>query len=54
MMISQSMPLTDGLMILRYLFGIRGENLSLDALSPNADRTATNELEEYLQSLIDQ
>ena len=46
--------LTDGLLILRYLFGIRGENLSLNALSPNAERTATNELEEYLQSLIDQ
>ena len=46
--------LTDGLLILRYLFGIRGENLSSDALSPNAERTAIGELEEYLQSLINQ
>ena len=44
--------LTDGLMILRYLFGIRGESLSSNALSPNAERTIVRELEEYLQSLI--
>ena len=46
--------LTDGLLILRYLFGIRGENLISDALSPNAERTATGELEEYLQALLNQ
>ena len=46
--------LTDGLLILRYLFGIRGENLSSNALSPSAERTAVSELEEYLQSLINQ
>ena len=46
--------LTDGLLILRYLFGIRGENLSTNALSPSAERTAVSELEEYLQSLINQ
>ena len=46
--------LTDGLLILRFLFGIRGENLSSNAISPNAGRTTVKELEEYLQSLTNQ
>ncbi len=46
--------LTDGLLILRFLFGIRGENLSSDALSPNAERNTVRELEEYLQALTNQ
>ena len=46
--------LTDGLLILRFLFGIRGENLSSNALAPNAGRTTVRELEEYLQSLTNQ
>ena len=46
--------LTDGLLILRFLFGIRGENLSSNALAPNAGRTTVRELEDYLQALTNQ
>jgi len=40
--------LTDGLMLLRYLFGLRGENLVVGAISANATRTNQEMVEEYI------
>jgi hypothetical protein len=44
--------LTDGIMILRYLFGIRGDALIQNALSPNATRTTAAAIEAYIQTLL--
>ena len=43
--------LTDGLLVLRYLFEIRGEPLISGVLSPDADRTQASEIEAYLSQL---
>ncbi|MEO8135454.1 MAG: hypothetical protein ABI831_15910 [Betaproteobacteria bacterium] len=44
--------LTDGLMIIRYLFGLRGNSLIAGAIGPNATRTQAAAIEAYIQSLI--
>ena len=43
--------LTDGLLILRYLFGLRGDSLIAGALSEGSDRSTVNQIEEYMASL---
>ena len=43
--------LTDGLMALRYLFGLRGAGLTANALSPTATRTEPVAIAAYLDSL---
>ena len=43
--------LTDGLLLLRYLFGLRNAQLTANALAVNATRTGP-QIEAYLQSLI--
>ena len=43
--------LTDGLLILRYLFRFSGESLVSDALSSDAQRTAPEEIRSYLDNL---
>ena len=43
--------LTDGLLILRYLFELNGEPLVSDVISINAQRTLPEEIELYLDSL---
>jgi hypothetical protein len=43
--------LTDGLMILRYLFSLRGDTVTSDALGPNPQRT-TAQINAYIQSLM--
>lgn len=43
--------LTDGLLILRYLFELNGESLVSDVISINAQRTLPEEIELYLDSL---
>ena len=43
--------LTDGLLILRYLFKFSGESLVSDALSSDAQRTAPEEIRSYLDNL---
>lgn len=43
--------LTDGLMVLRYLFGLRGAGLTANALSPTATRTEPVAIAAYLDSL---
>ena len=45
-------PLTDGLLIIRYLFGLRGAALMQGALASGATRTTSMQLEDYLQSLV--
>jgi hypothetical protein len=40
--------LTDGLLLLRYLFGLRGENLISGAISSDATRTTKEQIEQYL------
>jgi hypothetical protein len=43
-------PLTDGVLVMRYLFGLRGDALVADALGQGATRTPA-EIEAHLQSL---
>lgn len=42
---------TDGLLLLRYLFGLRGESLVAGALGVDATKTAA-QIEQYIQSLM--
>jgi hypothetical protein len=44
-------PLTDGLLIIRYLFGLRGDALVLNAVGAGAMRN-TEQIEAYIQSLM--
>ena len=44
--------LTDGLMLLRYLFGLRGDSITTDAISPNAERTSYEAIEAYLETYM--
>lgn len=44
--------LTDGLMILRFLFGLRGDALIDGAVAPDAARKFAPEIEAYLQNLM--
>ena len=41
--------LSDGLIILRYLFGIEGDTLIADTISPDATRTSIEEVTAYLE-----
>ena len=45
-------PLSDGLLILRYLFGIRGEDLINDVVRDGATRATAAEIEEYLAKMV--
>ena len=45
-------PLTDGLLVLRYLFNFRGNTLINNAIGNNATRTAAPDIEAYLQSIM--
>jgi hypothetical protein len=44
--------LTDGLMLLRYLFGLTGASLIDSAVAAGAERTTAADIEAYIQSLI--
>ena len=44
--------LTDGLLIIRYLFGLRGSALIANALDPLATRKTATEIETYIQTLM--
>jgi len=44
--------LTDGLLIVRYLFGLRGTSLIAGAVDPLATRKTAQEIEAYIQTLI--
>ena len=45
-------PLTDGLLLIRYLFGLREASLISGAIAPNAARTTAPDIENYIQSLM--
>ena len=42
--------LTDGLILLRYAFGLRGDNLVSGAISSDATRTLATDIEAYIES----
>ena len=44
-------PLTDGLLVLRYLFGIRGTTLISGVVATNATRTTVTDIEAYLSKM---
>jgi hypothetical protein len=44
--------LTDGLMVLRYLFGLRGQGLISNGTASDAMRTEADDIEAYIQSLM--
>ena len=50
----QSDALTDGLLVIRYLFGLRGNALISGAVAASATRKTAAEIETYLQSLMPQ
>ena len=43
--------LTDGLLLQRYLFGLRGQAMLANAVGQNARRATSAEIEQYIQSL---
>ena len=49
---SQTDALTDGLLIVRYLFGLRGMALTTGAVGANAARPVASGIEAYLQTLM--
>ena len=48
----QADALTDGLMLIRYLFGLRGSSLIAGAIGAGATRMTAAQIEEYIQSLL--
>ena len=44
--------LTDGLLLLRYLFGLSGDTLTVGAAASNATRTTASELEGFISNLM--
>ena len=45
-------PLSDGLLTLRYLFGIRGATLINGVVAQDATRNTAAEIEEYLAKMV--
>jgi len=45
-------PLTDGLLVIRYLFGFTGSNLTSGALGAEATRTEASDIENFIEALI--
>jgi hypothetical protein len=45
-------PLTDGLLVIRYLFGFRGESLVAGAVSDTATRKSAEVIEPYLEARV--
>ena len=44
--------LTDGLMLIRYMFGLRGSALIANAIGTNAKRTTAGDIEAYIVTLM--
>jgi hypothetical protein len=49
---SQIDALTDGLLLLRYLFGLKGDSLIAAAVSETAERSTATAIESYIQAAI--
>ena len=45
-------PITDGLIFIRYLFGLRGERLIVNSIGTGARRTTPEQIEAYIQSFM--
>ena len=45
-------PLTDGILLLRYLFGFRGATLTTGALGPNCTRCTATAIESYIAAKV--
>jgi hypothetical protein len=48
----ESKALTDGLILIRYLFGFTGNALTTGAIGDNAQRLSADEIEAYIQERI--
>ena len=48
----QSKPLTDGLLLIRYLFGFSGDSLISGAIGDGAERDTAEEVEAYINERI--
>ena len=48
---TQFLPLSDGLLVLRWLFGFRGDSLVSGAVSGNCTRCAPAQIEPYLAGI---
>ena len=44
--------LSDGLMLLRYLFGLRGDQITASAIGTNANRTSNVAVEAHLEAYM--
>jgi hypothetical protein len=49
---SQIDALTDGLLLLRYLFGLRGDSLIAAVVAETAERSTATAIESYIQAAI--
>ena len=48
----ESKPLTDGLLLIRYLFGFSGDSLISGAIGDGAERDTADEVEDYIRRRI--
>ena len=49
---SESKPLTDGLLLIRYLFGFSGGSLISGAIGEDAERGTAEEVEAYIEERV--
>ena len=48
----ESKPLTDGLLLIRYLFGFSGDSLISGAIGPNASRNTAEKVKAYIEARV--
>ena len=48
----ESKPLTDGLLLIRYLFGFSGDSLISGAIGSGSERDTAEEIEVYIQKRV--
>ena len=48
----ESKPLTDGLLLIRYLFGFSGDSLISGAIGDGAERDTAEEVEAYIKERV--
>ena len=48
----ESKPLTDGLLLIRYLFGFSGDSLISGAIGSGAERDTAGEVEAYIEERL--
>ena len=50
--VGESKPLTDGLLLIRYLFGFSGDSLISGAIGSGAERDTAEEVEAYIKERV--